>query len=397
MLAASYNCDRNLNENRQCQGTQCGTAEEELSEGEGDANSPPNGPASMAECEMSSWGEWSPCSKTCGRGISTRTRDYYNPQARVHCQSVMRLPLEESRQCIGSDCGGTIPDNGELDGLPDSFGDINQGGFDATRAGWGMNRLGTDINRQDSNNLLAGESQAEFPRRYNTNRQQPEPERSNDQLVGNRLNLNDYKQDYRPSSSFNDYRQDNRQENRPSSSNYNDYRPNTDIDPSFNNNNEYSANQQLRPGFTTRAPFGRNPFADRQPDTGNGNYKVVQDYCFEKPYASTQPCLANPVVQRNFWFYDHDDHECKIFTTDNCDENSNRFRTLMACEGTCLQPLMSWTRTDEDANTYGNAMNPNSQSGAGYGGGFAEAFGEPMSQTRNNNYNNARRYSRNGK
>ncbi|EDX18309.1 GD15624 [Drosophila simulans] len=81
----------------------------------------------------------------------------------------------------------------------------------------------------------------------------------------------------------------------------------------------------------------------------NGNYNVVQDYCFEKPYASTNPCFAHPVVESNYWFYDHEDHECKIFTTDNCDQNRNRFRTLTACEGTCLQPQINMERSENDA------------------------------------------------
>lgn len=387
MLATSYNCERELNEIRPCQGTQCG-AEEQLDNEESDGA---NGPESTAECELSAWSEWTPCSKTCGRGITTRTRDFVNPQARYRCQSAVRLPLEESKQCIGSDCGGTIPDNGEFDGNADTFGDTNQGGYESNRAGWGLNRPGTDLTRQDNTNLLAGE--AEIPRRYDTNRQTPdEPERANDKLVGNRLNLNDYKQDYRPSgSNYNDYGQSRKQEDGPSGG-YNDYRTNGEYDPT-GNYNEYGPGQQQRPGLSTRAPYGRNPYAERQPDTGN-NYRVVQDYCYEKPYASTQPCLANPVVQRNFWFYDHDDHECKIFTTDNCDENSNRFRTLMACEGTCLLPQMNWARHDDEANPYGNA---NSQSAGSYGRGLAEGFGAPMSQTRNNNYNNPRRYGRYGK
>ncbi|EDX06734.1 GD10853 [Drosophila simulans] len=142
-LAANFNCDRRLEEFRQCQGTQCGAAEEEL-EGEepGMGMENPSSGGSMAECQLTNWGEWSPCSKTCGRGSSTRTRNYYNPQARQRCLSVMRIPLEETRECIGSDCGGTIPDNGELDGFPEPhvFGESDQGGYMGKSTSWNSNQ-----------------------------------------------------------------------------------------------------------------------------------------------------------------------------------------------------------------------------------------------------------------
>ncbi|EDW60568.1 spondin-1 [Drosophila virilis] len=423
-LAASYSCDRRLEEMRQCQGMQCGT-EDELAIGEPGVGNP-NGPDTIAECELTMWSDWSPCSKTCGRGISTRTRDYYNPLARSRCQTVMRLPLEETRQCSGADCGGTIADNGELDGFPepDMFGETNEGGFENSRPGYGLNsynpRPDMDYAGADRNNAgwrannLATPMPAESPRGYDSNRRQPyELERPtsnsyhNEQLQGNR------------GKSYNEYR----------GNSYNNY------DPVSSNNNDYT-NTLQRPGFSTRAPSVR--YSDRQQDPGN-KYNVVQDYCFEKPFASTQPCLANPVIVRNYWFYDHDDHECKIFTTDNCDENNNRFRTLMACEGTCLLPQINLARTEDNdvnpyaggpmqpinpygsramqvsnsyragpiqsSNSYGaGAMQPNNPYEAGaiqpinsYGVGavqtsesFGEGFGEPMSQTRNK-YNNARR------
>ncbi|KAH8384613.1 hypothetical protein KR093_002648, partial [Drosophila rubida] len=397
-LAASYNCDRHLDENRQCQGTQCGTEDSE--NGDPNTNYNPDGPESIAECELTKWSDWSPCSKPCGRGSSTRTRDYYNPQARAHCQTAIRLPLEETRTCTGVDCGGAIPDNGDLDGLPEpedsvnppAWNAMNNNRFGANRNSWNSNSLdgnkdtfqtenqrGQNWNSNsfdsttnqrgqnwNSNNFESTTNQrgqnwnsnkdnfkTESQRGYNVNpRRPPEFDRSNsyqkEPLVGslprnyeeqrndNRGNFN-HKEDR-----FNS-RLDNRQDNR---GNRDDMRP-----------------QQY--DYTNNA---RNQ--DQQSDVSK-DYKFVQDYCYEKPFASTVPCLANPVIVRNYWFYDHDSHECKIFTTDNCDDNSNRFRTLMACEGTCLQPQMNWARSEE------NEANPYDTGGRDSG----EAYGQPMPQT----------------
>ncbi|XP_017147975.1 spondin-1 [Drosophila miranda] len=415
-LAANYNCVIQLEEIRQCQGTQCGQGEEEyaiagpgVDVGLGLGGEGATGTGSMAECQLSNWSEWSPCSKTCGRGISTRTRDYYNPQARSRCLTVMRLPLEETRQCLGSDCGGTIPDNGELDGLPEPelFGEPNQtpnwntnshnnrldspyGG--SANQGWnrksfspaendnafGRSSYGSADRSQDTNAPFGQtDSQQRSPfdptdsrRGYNTNRQPLDQERPN----------------------YNTYGSEKMMGNRPGSS-YNDY------NLGYNSNDYTTPNLRPGLGFTTRSPYaGRYP--SRQQDiseppssSGNSNYNVVQDYCFEKPIASTRPCLANPVVVSNYWFYDHDDHECKIFTTDNCDENKNRFRSLMACEGTCLQPQMNVERSENESmdlyggGAYAQTGGSYAQTGEAYGAArFGEAIGdigEPLSHTRN--------------
>ncbi|XP_016981246.1 spondin-1 [Drosophila rhopaloa] len=376
-LAVSFNCNLRLEEMRQCQGTQCGAGEEELeAEEPGLGMESPQGGGSTAECQLSNWSEWSPCSKTCGRGSSTRSRDYINSQARQRCLSVMRLPMEETRQCIGSDCGGTIPDNGELDALPDPdlFGESDQGGYDGRRPSWS--------GRQDVNNIGSG-NQVWNRKGFNSgNDRTPYSPMDNQQESPNSpfgqiekpqrpvYNPSDNAGGYdKGFSSANSYSNDKLVGNRPGYSDYNNR----------NTYNEYTT-PSYRPGFTTRAPYGGR-YPSRQEDveetTIDNNYNVVQDYCFEKPYASTRPCFATPVVVNNFWFYDHEDHECKIFTTDNCDENRNRFRTLMACEATCLQTQINMERYENDAmDIYGGGSY--GQAGAGsYGQGGGGSYGQP--------------------
>ncbi|KAH8405747.1 hypothetical protein KR215_008267 [Drosophila sulfurigaster] len=441
-LAASYNCDRHLDESRQCQGTQCG-AEEEMDNGDPN-NYNPDGRESGAECELTKWSDWSPCSKVCGRGFSTRTRDYFNPQARAQCQAALRMPLEESMLCTGTDCGGIIPDNGELDGMQepednanspawnssnnnnrfatnrnDEGQSWNSNNFDTNndnfqsenqrRQSWNSNNFDRNIDNfqsesqrgqtWNSNNFDRNtdnfQSENQLGQTWNSNnfernRDNFQSENQRDQswninrFDSNKVNLQNANQGgynsnpRRPleSDRFNRYEKEPVTENLPR--NYQGQR--NDFRGNFNRGNTYQRENDQ--DMTTKPyDFTNNArYQNRQSDVSK-DFKIVQDYCYEKPFASTIPCLTTPVIVGNFWFYDHDTHECKLFTTDNCDENLNRFRSLLACEGTCLKPQINWARTVED-----DVTGELQSSGRDYGGGF----GQSMSQT-NNKYGNTRR------
>ncbi|EDV36202.1 uncharacterized protein Dana_GF12840 [Drosophila ananassae] len=412
-LAANYNCNTRLEETRQCQGTQCGRMEEKLpDEDAGRDMESPFGGGSSAECQLNRWSPWSPCSKTCGRGISTRTRDYYNPQARQKCLSVMRLPLEESRECVGSNCGGTIPDMGEMDALPeaDPFGEVDQGGFDSRRPSWN--------NRQDISNPSSGIqswNRKGYNSNLNNNNRPPydEGDSSRESLYGQG---NQDRTSFNSPPSNRGYDSNRRQPLDsgflPSNSYSNDKlvsnRPGFDSNQGYSNN-DYSTPYQ-RQDFTTRSPYGGRTFINQQTfednnSEGNESFNVVQDYCFQKPYDYEHPCFAHPLVVSNYWFYDSDDRECKIFTTDNCDENKNRFRTLMACEGTCLQPHSAMERQENNqldeyagrsynqpaAGWRGPSSQPrgssyNSRASFNVDNRFGEGGGESYSQTRESNF-----------
>lgn len=74
-LAESFNCKVVLRQNQNCIGQQCGVQQLETA---------------SAECELSAWSQWSECSKKCGKGFQTRTRDYMNPYAKEKCQVCLK-------------------------------------------------------------------------------------------------------------------------------------------------------------------------------------------------------------------------------------------------------------------------------------------------------------------
>lgn len=70
-VAENFNCKVVLRQNQNCIGTLCGVQQPDI-------------PA--AECELINWSSWSECTKKCGKGHQTRSRDYVNPYAKEKCQ-----------------------------------------------------------------------------------------------------------------------------------------------------------------------------------------------------------------------------------------------------------------------------------------------------------------------
>lgn len=115
-LARIYNCNVLLYEERACEGQVCGLSEpmrnapdyDELDMnfdmGAGRGQQP-----QRAECQLSGWSGWGPCSVTCGEGYQTRQRQYLSRGAEMKCQSVHRIELQETRACAGRACLGNLP------------------------------------------------------------------------------------------------------------------------------------------------------------------------------------------------------------------------------------------------------------------------------------------------
>lgn len=66
---------------------------------------------SRSDCRLTEWTEFSECSKTCGKGEQSSTRDYVNKKLRKDCEKAFPSDnLAETRTCVGQDCSGDIGD-----------------------------------------------------------------------------------------------------------------------------------------------------------------------------------------------------------------------------------------------------------------------------------------------
>src|SRR5699024_6483573 len=52
-------------------------------------------------CGVTNWSEWSPCSKTCGKGYKIRTRLYLNP---YKSKNMCKVKLIQSIECVAEQC-----------------------------------------------------------------------------------------------------------------------------------------------------------------------------------------------------------------------------------------------------------------------------------------------------
>ncbi|XP_036334393.1 spondin-1 isoform X2 [Rhagoletis pomonella] len=348
-LAASFNCQVVLRQTRKCLGEQCGIEKLELAS------------EATEECELTPWNAWTPCSRRCGSGTSTRTRDYTNPYEREKCLNENPVDLEQRKDCEGKDCGGRQTQSRFDEKVENNGGD-----------------LGTFEDNAENENA----NEEDLPEEDDTVRGMPQPEHPGSRYFGRQPNLSDDESLAEPAGEREEdelnqplgevAEQDGEEDNGElddGSYNRNDNRPD-------GGGHNYRGRGATRYGLSNRVNdnFPRNNLDEGNDDFGiheqydeNGHravyvessdpssYNVVQQFCFDKPYMRRSRCDRKILGVRNYWFYDADDLECKLFTTDDCDDNRNKFRSLEACEGTCLLPHKNQEDTQdiEEADEWG--------------------------------------------
>ncbi|XP_037953789.1 spondin-1 [Teleopsis dalmanni] len=356
-LAERFNCNVELNQTQDCVGEQCGdVTDDQFTE---DSN---------AECELTSWSYWSGCSKSCGKGISTRTRDYINSFAREKCQNNSPVKLKQVRDCEENLCGGslTAKTQSNMNSNIDEYDSTEDNSYGEKYNRFSKNKQTSNINtgydRKTTNRGRAYERNRLENDRVKEDFAEKENTYENDRLVGNveRPNLFN-REPYSENQNENTNKMYNRKYFDEIEQNKKNRYENYNV-PRYNNqpyqNVVQNRNQQNRnneDNFDNERKHG----IDRTVSGSDVNeYMVVQEYCLEKPTPYCKECKKSKVIVSNYWFYDAEDRQCKLFTADNCDENKNKFRTLESCEATCNTPIENFEESQQEEQN-SNSWNSN--------------------------------------
>ncbi|XP_018794913.1 PREDICTED: spondin-1 [Bactrocera latifrons] len=366
-LATSFSCQAEMEQEQNCVGEQCRAVDVVPDDGE-----------AVGGCELTPWSAWSACSRRCGRGYMTRSREYVNPYEREQCLNDNPVELEQRRDCEGRDCGVRRTQQDRDEDVNENENDNDNVAVEDVERNYEIddnkeedeeeNGEG-DINRLPQPELF-GRRRPEFSNRrtnsYYNGRQTDWGDNDDSDRVAEGVEDDNMQIDNKSEQEVEDRPYGNRggfvrgrQRNRYSggATGYDSY-DNNEGDDEDNNSNLHEVYDE--DGHKAILVGASDP----------NNYDVLQRFCFEKPFVRTTRCDRRNLGFRNYWFYDADERECQIFTADGCDENKNKFRTLSACEGTCLLPhslYLSQPGRDEDN---------------GNGNGWSRQFGESESLVR---------------
>uniref|UniRef100_A0A1I8PDY0 Spondin-1 n=1 Tax=Stomoxys calcitrans TaxID=35570 RepID=A0A1I8PDY0_STOCA len=411
-VAKKKNCQEPLRQNQECNGP-CSDTVAAIAPPFVPSFVPSLGPQPTtryggAECELSQWSAFSECSNRCGAGVKTKTRNYVNPYNREKCQSAgLPYELTHTEPCEGTYCGGNIPgspygrrtNDRNMYGGTSSDYDEDQNRYNPS------GNVGTEdedydglmgsIDESDMRSQIARPTAArydDFGRNiyespthiYGSERLRGGPPGDGSQFVAGDLEAN---------------------------YNENSGKRKMKINPqSTRNPNRYTTKPSLRQnptprnslrGFSRTTPRGfpepykfspfenSNPFNIRTIEDDTLNMAGEKSFCLERPSPSYEPCTKPRVFLKNYWFYDALDMQCKLFTSDNCDENRNKFLRLEECEEQCEGVNQQGGADFNNPEGFNDGVRPDLANAGAYGNrGSYDAGGSLTSQKRFGKQNN---------
>ncbi|XP_005181647.2 spondin-1 [Musca domestica] len=339
-VARKKNCQEILRQTQECSGP-C------VEQNSGVPMSSNSRYGSAAECELTPWSPFSECSNKCGMGTRTRTRGYVNSYATERCQSGgINVELVQTESCEGTYCGGAIlnssnkqrrkeqkPDNNrplDYDMEPNGY-DSEQNQEYAGGMGGYMDTgdLRSQINKPPSmsgRNDDYGKSPYEnLNTIYGSERLRGNPPHvaeDDEQEISGDLTFGNTR------SKFNTFGTMDARANKPT------LRTSTTTQRNFR---AFSYGQTTESSSSLYGFLPSNPYGIKGINDGITDHEEETDksFCLQRPIVSPDPCNAPRVFLKNYWFYDAFDMQCKLFTSDNCDQNRNKFFSLEACESEC--------------------------------------------------------------
>ncbi|XP_067628122.1 spondin-1 [Eurosta solidaginis] len=402
-VANIFNCVVDTRQDRACMGEECGRDERrfgskqdrnrndaddflEVEERDGLGRS-----ISLADCQLTGWSSWSPCSRTCGEGRMMRRRQYLNPRLEERCKLMKFERLIEYQRCMGREC---------LEGPRGSR--KNQAvGDDENRTDGMEEEEETDVEEKVADNASENGRKGEIGNNEDENADANENEEDVAQENSTLPGLNSWQQSHsRNHNSYigaNGFRERSRERNGEGEEAEAEIEENENEGEEDDNNEDNEDNNNLRNryGYNNRFDItGRQNFEDdefetrhenvygnrspdgfgynsqRYPGTDKRNNEMEEDdfrtphmrdgnrrphsrmdvkedeqtgsepietpaCCFETPKRYT--CSKAREV-RNYWFYNYCEDQCMLFTANSCDKNKNKFTSLETCEETCRPP-----------------------------------------------------------
>ncbi|XP_017476494.1 PREDICTED: spondin-1 [Rhagoletis zephyria] len=412
-VANIFDCEVEMRQDRGCMGEDCGRDERRFDRVrgrdrndeddylEGEEREDSTGSISRADCQLTGWAAWSPCSRTCGEGRMMRRRQYVNPMAEARCQGVKYARLVEYQKCMGREClegvrGGrrnqVIGEDDKQTEAHDEEEEEENGNEKEEEVEENEENGGVEARKEDEHQDNAVEVENE---KVDEKEDLAKPDFSNWQQNRGR-NSYGYR---RPTNSQEQNRnadEEDEQEGEEVDEDGGDEDENGEEDEDKYGNlpnnrygygNRYNIAGQRRGNSNdddqaevnegNRSPnrFGyNNRFygGGRRPDEEENEVDQEED-AFEspnnrgrnrRPYSrfnpvgdleedldtepvetpaycfktlTMYPCLSSGTV-RNYWFYNYCEDECMLFSANSCDKNENKFTSLEMCEETCRSP-----------------------------------------------------------